>query len=335
MNCHNSVVLDKKTSTTVVNRLSVAPMLDWTDRHCRFFYRLMSVRCQLFTEMITTRAILNGDKNRLLDFHINEHPITLQLGGGDRYEMHECTKIAKDWGYDEVNINVGCPSDRVQSGSFGACLMQTPSVVSDCVDSMMQVGNIAISVKSRIGVDDMDSYDELSEFISIVHDGGCNAFTIHARKAWLSGLSPKQNRTIPPLKYDWVYRIKKDFPELSIAINGGINTLGEAQEHLEHVDGVMLGRAIYQQPYLLTDIDEKIFGQYLPKNSREQVLLKFIDYMKEQHKAGVPIRSMTRHILGLYHGQRNAKKFKRLLSGKSVELKHLYEWLEFINKEEI
>jgi len=316
-----------------MNKLSIAPMMDWTDKHCRYFYRLMSTEVQLFTEMITTRAILYGDKKRILDFHLDEHPVALQIGGSDPKEMSQCTVIAKDWGYDEVNINVGCPSDRVQSGSFGACLMQTPKVIADCVDSMKQASDITVSVKSRIGVDDMESYDELSEFISIVHEGGCNIFIIHARKAWLKGLSPKQNRSVPPLKYDWVYRIKEDFPELSIAINGGINTILEAQEHLQKVDGVMLGRSVYQQPYMLSDVDDNVYGKLLPKNSREQVLLNFIDYMKIQHENGVPIRSMTRHILGLYHGQRNAKKFRRLLSGPVVDLTKLDEWFEFLSKE--
>jgi len=317
-----------------MNRLSVAPMMDWTDKHCRYFYRLMSSQTQLFTEMITTKAIINGDKNRILDFHNDEHPVALQLGGSDPKEMSECTKIAKDWGYDEVNINVGCPSDRVQYGSFGACLMKTPGVVADCVESMKQVEGIQISVKSRIGVDDMESYDELCDFISIIHNSGCDVFIIHARKAWLKGLSPKQNRTVPPLNYDWVYRIKNDFPSLSIAVNGGIDNLDDVKSHLDKVDGVMLGRSVYHQPYLLSDVDEEIYGKYLPKNSREQVLLKFIEYMKNQHLKGVPIRSMTRHILGLYHGQKYAKKFRRLLSGTSVHLNHLDEWFELLTREE-
>ena len=324
-----------KTELEPLNRLSVAPMMDWTDKHCRYFYRLMSNKALLFTEMITSKAIINGDKKRLLDYNHDEHPIALQLGGSDPKEMAICTKIAKEWGYDEVNINVGCPSKRVKSGSFGACLMQTPSIVADCVYSMKQISDITISVKSRIGVDDMESYDELCEFISTVKDGGCKTFIIHARKAWLSGLSPKQNRSIPPLKYDWVYRAKKDFPDLSITINGGINTIEQAQEHLDNVDGAMLGRAVYSQPYMLSDVDNKIYQQSSPKYSREQVLLKYIDYIEKQNKIGVPIRSMTRHILGLYHGQRNAKKFRRLLSGASVEIKHIDEWLKFLEKEEI
>ncbi len=316
------------------HKFSVAPMMDWTDRHCRYFYRLMSKRAQLYTEMITTKAILHGDQQRLLDYCQDEHPLVLQLGGSDIQEMAQCAKIAQEWNYDEVNINVGCPSDRVQSGSFGACLMNTPQVVADCVGAMKQASDLPITVKSRIGVDDMESYEELSNFISKVQRAGCDTFIIHARKAWLKGLSPKENRTVPLLNYDWVYQIKQDFPELTIGINGGINQLDDALKHLERIDSVMLGRAIYHQPYLLTQVDKEIYQQKPSTLSREQVLLDFIEYMKDQSKQGVPIRSMTRHILGLYHGQPNAKKFKQLLSGKVVELKHLYEWLDFKNSEE-
>ncbi len=305
-------------------------MMDWTDRHCRYFYRLMSKQAQLYTEMITSKAILHGDKKRLLDYHKDEHPLVLQLGGSDPSEMAQCAKLAQDWGYDEVNINAGCPSDRVQSGSFGACLMNTPQVVAQCVEAMKQASDLPITLKSRIGVDDMESYEELANFITTVEQAGCDTFIIHARKAWLKGLSPKENRTVPPLNYDWVYQIKQDFPELTIGINGGINCLEDALNHLERVDSVMLGRTIYHQPYLLTQVDKEIYQQNIPGVSREQVLLDFIEYMKNQSDQGVPIRSMTRHILGLYHGQPNAKKFKQLLSGKVVELKHIYEWLDFV-----
>ncbi|MEO1890316.1 MAG: tRNA dihydrouridine(20/20a) synthase DusA [Candidatus Thioglobus sp.] len=312
------------------HKFSVAPMMDWTDRHCRYFYRLMSKQAQLYTEMITSKAILHGDKKRLLDYHKDEHPLVLQLGGSDPSEMAQCAKLAQDWGYDEVNINAGCPSDRVQSGSFGACLMNTPQVVAQCVEAMKQASDLPITLKSRIGVDDMESYEELANFITTVEQAGCDTFIIHARKAWLKGLSPKENRTVPPLNYDWVYQIKQDFPELTIGINGGINCLEDALNHLERVDSVMLGRTIYHQPYLLTQVDKEIYQQNIPGVSREQVLLDFIEYMKNQSDQGVPIRSMTRHILGLYHGQPNAKKFKQLLSGKVVELKHIYEWLDFV-----
>ena len=305
-------------------------MMDWTDRHCRYFYRLMSKHAQLYTEMITSKAILHGDKKRLLDYHKDEHPLVLQLGGSDPSEMAQCAKIAQDWGYDEVNINAGCPSDRVQSGSFGACLMNTPKVVAQCVDAMKQASDLPITLKSRIGVDDMESYEELVKFVTTVEQAGCDTFIIHARKAWLKGLSPKENRTVPPLNYDWVYQIKQDFPKLTIGINGGINHLEDALNHLERVDSAMLGRVIYHQPYLLTQVDKEIYQQNTLSVSREQVLLDFIEYMKNQSDQGVPIRSMTRHILGLYHGQPNAKKFRRLLSGATVELKHIYEWLDFV-----
>ena len=305
-------------------------MMDWTDRHCRYFYRLMSKHAQLYTEMITSKAILHGDKKRLLDYHKEEHPLVLQLGGSDPSEMAQCAKIAQDWGYDEVNINACCPSDRVQSGSFGACLMNTPKIVAQCVDSMKQASDLPITLKSRIGVDDMESYEELANFVTTVEQAGCDTFIIHARKAWLKGLSPKENRTVPPLNYDWVYQIKQDFPKLTIGINGGINHLEDALNHLERVDSAMLGRVIYHQPYLLTQVDKEIYQQNTLSVSREQVLLDFIEYMKNQSDQGVPIRSMTRHILGLYHGQPNAKKFRRLLSGATVELKHIYEWLDFV-----
>ena len=312
-----------------MHKFSVAPMMDWTDRHCRYFHRLLSKEMQLWSEMVTTKAILNGDKNRLLDFDAAEHPLVLQLGGSESDEMAQCAKIAQDWGYDEVNINVGCPSDRVQSGSFGACLMQTPEVVAQCVDAMRQASDIPVSVKSRIGVDDMESYEQLSNFVTQIENAGCENFVIHARKAWLKGLSPKENRTVPPLNYDWVYRIKKNFPHLTIAINGGIVSVDEATVHLQSVDSVMLGRAAYHQPYLLSEVDNKIYHKTLDAPSREQVLLDFIEYIKQQNDQGVPIRSMTRHILGLYHAQPKAKKFRQLLSGKVVGLEHLYQWLDF------
>ena len=312
--------------------VSVAPMMDWTDKHCRYFFRLLSSFTQLYTEMITSKAILRGDKNRLLDYNSREHPLVLQLGGSDPKEMAKCSRIAKQWGYDEVNINVGCPSDRVLSGSFGACLMKEPDLVASCVASMIDASDIPVSVKSRIGIDDMETYDQLSDFIARIHEKGCQHFIIHARKAWLQGLSPKENRTIPPLNYPWVYQLKKDFPQLKITLNGGITECNEVVEHLGHVDGVMLGRAIYHQPYLLADIDSRVFGKKGISRTREQVLVDYMSYIKKQLKEGVPIRAMTRHILGLYHGQNNAKFFRRLLSGKTVEIGHLDEWLEFIKK---
>ena len=313
-------------------KVSVAPMMDWTDKHCRYFFRLLSACTQLYTEMIISKAILRGDKNRLLDYNSSEHPLVLQLGGSDPKEMAQCAHIAKQWGYDEVNINVGCPSDRVLSGSFGACLMKEPDLVASCVESMIDASDMPVSVKSRIGIDDMESYNRLSDFVARIHKKGCQHFIIHARKAWLQGLSPKENRTIPPLKYPWVYQLKRDFPQLKITLNGGVTECNEVVKHLDHVDGVMLGRAIYHQPYLLADIDSKVFGIKGIFRTREQVLVDYMSYIKNQLKQGVPIRAMTRHILGLYHGQNNAKFFRRLLSGKTVELSHLDEWFKFIKK---
>ena len=309
--------------------VSVAPMMDWTDKHCRYFYRLISKNVQLYTEMITTKAILRGDKNRLLDFNDGENPLVLQLGGSDPKEMAKCAIIAEDWGYDEVNINVGCPSDRVLSGSFGACLMKEPKLVAQCVESMIERCDIPITVKHRIGIDDMESYDQLSDFISLISQKGCQHFIVHARKAWLTGLSPKENRTIPPLNYPWVYQLKKDFPKLKFTINGGIETCQDIEGHLDHVDGVMLGRSIYHNPFLLEQIELEIFKSKESTLNREQILRQFMSYIAEQSKLGVPVRSMSRHILGLYHGEANAKLFRRLLSGKVVELNQLNDWLDF------
>ena len=315
---------------TAEHTVSVAPMMDWTDKHCRYFYRLLSSRVQLYTEMITAKAILNGDKNRLLDYNNSEHPLVLQLGGSDPVEMAECAGIAEQWGYDGVNINVGCPSERVLSGSFGACLMKEPNLVGACVEKMIEACNIPVTVKCRIGVDEMESYDQLSDFIKCVAQSGCKHFIVHARKAWLKGLSPKENRTIPPLNYTWVYQLKNDFPGLIICLNGGVQNILEISGHLSQTDGVMLGRVAYQQPYILAEIDHRFYGENKPMVSREHVLIQYINYIQNERAKGVPIRSMTRHILGLYHGEKNAKLFRRLLSGKTVELNHLDEWLNIV-----
>ena len=309
--------------------VSVAPMMDWTDKHCRYFYRLISKNVQLYTEMITTKAILRGDKNRLLDFNDGENPLVLQLGGSDPKQMAECAIIAEDWGYDEVNINVGCPSDRVLSGSFGACLMKEPKLVAQCVEAMIERCGIPITVKHRIGIDDMESYDQLSDFVSLISQKGCQHFIVHARKAWLTGLSPKENRTIPPLNYPWVYQLKKDFPKLKFTINGGIETCQDIAEHLDQVDAAMLGRSIYHNPFLLEQIEVEIFKSKESTLDREHILRQYMSYIAEQSKLGVPVRSMSRHILGLYHGEANAKLFRRLLSGKVVELDQLNDWLDF------
>ena len=309
--------------------VSIAPMMDWTDKHCRYFYRLISKNVQLYTEMITTKAILRGDKNRLLDFNDGENPLVLQLGGSDPNEMAECAIMAEDWGYDEVNINVGCPSDRVLSGSFGACLMKEPKLVAQCVEAMIERCGIPITVKHRIGIDDMESYDQLSDFVSLISQKGCQHFIVHARKAWLTGLSPKENRTIPPLNYPWVYQLKKDFPKLKFTINGGIETCQDIAGHLDQVDAAMLGRSIYHNPFLLEQIEVEIFKSKESTLDREHILRQYMSYIAEQSKLGVPVRSMSRHILGLYHGEANAKLFRRLLSGKVVELDQLNDWLDF------
>ena len=259
--------------------VSVAPMMDWTDKHCRFFYRLISKNVQLYTEMITTKAILRGDKNRLLDFNADENPLVLQLGGSDPKEMAECALIAQEWGYDEVNINVGCPSDRVLSGSFGACLMKEPNLVAQCVETMIERCDVPITVKHRIGIDDMESYEQLSEFVDLISQKGCQHFIVHARKAWLTGLSPKENRTIPPLNYPWVYQLKKDFPNLKFSINGGIDSCEDIAVHLEHVDGAMLGRSIYHNPFLLEQIELEIFKSNVGLLNRELILSKYMSYI--------------------------------------------------------
>lgn len=309
------------------HKLSVAPMLDWTDKHCRYFYRLISKEVQLYSEMVTTGAILFGDKNRYLEFNQEEHPISLQLGGSVVKDMTACAKIGEDFGYDEININVGCPSDRVQKGAFGACLMKTPEVVADCVNEMQNQVNIPITVKSRIGVDEQESYKDLFNFIETVSKAGCKTFIIHARKAWLKGLSTKENRTIPVLNYEFVYKIKQDFPRLNIVINGGLKSLEETQQHLNKVDGVMMGRSIYHNPFLLSQVDNEIYHKPNEEIDRKIILEKMVYYMEQQMKLGVPLRSMTRHILGLYHSQPNSKKFKQMLSGKIVELQEIKDFI--------
>jgi tRNA-dihydrouridine synthase A len=311
-----------------MHKFAVAPMMNLTTKHCRYFYRLLSTKAQLWTEMITVKAIINGDKNYLLDFNDCENPLVLQVGGNEPKEMVEAAKIAKKFGYNEININVGCPSNKVKSGNFGACLMLKPNIVAACVKEIKDKVDIKVSVKSRIGVDDLEDYQNLANFVEIIKNSGCNDFIFHARKAWLKGLSPKQNRTLPPLNYDFVYQIKKDFSNLNIVINGGIKDIKESTKHLKHVDGVMLGRAIYNQPYLLADVDNSIYKKNLITISREKVLLKFIKYIQIELKKGQKINSMTRHILGLYHGRKNSKNFKQMLNNKDLKLENIYKWLE-------
>jgi len=301
--------------TVNLNRkLSVAPMMDWTDRHARYFLRLISKHTLLYTEMVTTGAVLNGDRDKLLGFDITEHPIALQLGGCDPQALAECAKIGEGYGYDEINLNVGCPSDRVQSGKIGACLMAEPQLVAECVAAMKQSIKLPVTVKHRIGIDDQDSYSHVHNFVSIVSSSGCDSFIVHARKAILSGLSPKQNREIPPLIYDFVYQLKKDFPQLEICINGGIKSIESAQEHLTHVDGVMIGREAYNNPYILAQADQLLYSSTVTPLSRIEVVETLIPYIESHLKSGGKLQHITRHILGLFHAQPNGKLWRRHLS---------------------
>ncbi|MBL6951127.1 MAG: tRNA dihydrouridine(20/20a) synthase DusA [Alphaproteobacteria bacterium] len=302
---------------TIDRRFCVAPMMEYTDRHERSFLRLISRRALLYTEMITAEAVIQGDVQRLLGFSPAEHPVALQLGGSDPERMARAAEIGQTFGYDEININVGCPSDRVQSGRFGACLMAEADLVAACVTAMRAATDLPITVKSRIGIDDQDSYDFLRQFIETVAAAGCGSFIVHARKAILAGLSPKQNREIPPLDYDRVYRLKADCPELEVIINGGINSLQECQDHLNHVDGVMLGRAAYQEPYLLAAVDRSLFGDTDPMPSRADLVRAMQPYIAEQMGRGVRLNAITRHMLGLFHGQPGARAWRRYISERS------------------
>lgn len=304
-------------ATPTSHKFSVAPMMEWTDRHERYFLRQISRRALLYTEMVTAEAVIHGDRERLLGFSASEHPIALQLGGADPGRMALAAEVGQEYGYDEVNINVGCPSDRVQSGRFGACLMGEAEVVAASVRAMAQATDLEITVKSRIGIDDQDSYDFLRGFVEVVAAAGCKTFIVHARKAILSGLSPKQNREIPPLDYDRVYRLKADYSQLEIVINGGIETLAQCQDHLDHVDGVMVGRVAYQSPYMLAGVDRGIYGDAAAQASREDLVHAMLPYIKEQMARGVRLNAISRHMLGLYHGQPGARAWRRYISERS------------------
>jgi len=309
--CEGSERLDSINSRW---RLCVAPMLDWTDRHCRYFLRLISHRVLLYTEMVTTGALIYGDRARHLDFDPAERPLALQLGGSDPTLMAECARMGQDWGYDEINMNVGCPSDRVQNGLFGACLMAEPDLVAECVAAMKAAVRVPVTVKTRLGIDDRDSYEELASFTAAMATAGADAVIVHARKAWLKGLSPKENREVPPLRYDWVLRLKEDFPGLPLVINGGILDLDQVLGFLERLEGVMIGRGVYQNPWLLANADRAIFGDPRPVADRHQVLEAFIPYIERRLAAAVPLSAMTRHILDLFQGQPGAKRWRRTLS---------------------
>jgi tRNA-dihydrouridine synthase A len=282
------------------HRLCVAPMMDWTDRHCRYFLRQVSSRVRLYTEMITTGALIHGDVDRHLAFSREEHPVAVQLGGSDPAELAHCARLAEDYGYDEINLNIGCPSERVQKGAFGACLMAEPDLVAECVSAIRKVVSVPVTVKHRIGIDSVETYDFMGNFVDLVAKAGCRTFIVHARNAILKGLSPKENREIPPLKYDYVYRLKAERPDLEIVINGGINTWAEITTHLAYVDGAMLGRAAYHNPWLLADAGR----------TRPQVVKAMYEYAKGAES----VRHVTRHMLGLYHGHKKARLWRRMLS---------------------
>ena len=300
--------------SNINRRFCVAPMLDWTDRHERYFLRLISKHAVLYTEMVTTGALIHGDKDRYLQFNEEEHPVALQLGGSDTKAMAICARMAEDQGYDEVNINVGCPSDRVQNGAFGACLMAEPELVAENVSVMKNIVDIPVTVKNRIAIDEMDEYKCLPNFLEIVSQADCETFIIHARKAWLKGLSPKQNRDVPPLNYDLVYQMKRDFPQLEIIINGGIKTLEQSEQHLEQVDGVMVGREAYHNPFMMNQVDERLYGEAQDKKTAYDVLDQYMEYMQAQIEQGVYLKHMSRHLLGLFIGQPGAKAWRRHIS---------------------
>ena len=301
-------------------RISVAPMMDWTDRHCRVFHRHITRHTWLYTEMVTTGALLHGDVPRHLDFSQEEHPVALQLGGSEPADLARSAKLGEQWGYDEINLNCGCPSERVQKGAFGACLMAEPQLVADCVKAMRDAVSIDVTVKHRIGIDHVEAYDFVRDFVGTIAEAGCTTFIVHARNAILKGLSPKENREIPPLKPEYAYRLKRDFPQLEILINGGIKTLEGIDEHLQHVDGVMLGREAYHNPYLMAAFDARYYGDAAPVKSRAEVLQAMIPYIREQlarygnNGAGLRLNSITRHMLGLMAGMPGARAFRQTLS---------------------
>lgn len=310
-------------------RFCIAPMMDCSDRHNRFFLRLFSHHILLYTEMVTSAAIVHGDRDRLLGYNDEEHPVAVQLGGSDPQQLYRAAEICAQYGYDEINLNCGCPSDRVQSGSFGACLMADPGLVSECVSALRSASRLPVTVKHRTGIDQQDEYETFREFAAIQIEAGVDALIVHARNAWLQGLSPKQNREIPPLKYDWVYRLKSDFPDTEIIINGAIKTLDAALGHLQLVDGVMLGREPYQNPFLLEKVDELIFGQTTTVPTRLSVLRRVYPYIEAQLQQGIPLSHMIRHIIGLYRGEPGSRQWRRFLSEngnkKSADMETLYQ----------
>jgi tRNA-dihydrouridine synthase A len=309
-------------------------MIDVTDRHYRYLARLLSRHALLFTEMITTGAILNGDQDYLLSYTDQEHPLVLQLGGSNTDELAKCARIGENYGYDEINLNVGCPSDKVQNNMIGACLMAHPKLVTDCMQAMIEAVNIPVTIKHRIGIDDVDDYDVLAGFVEQVSSSGCDTFIVHARNAILKGLSPKQNREVPPLQYDKVYRLKEDFPNLEIIINGGIDNIADCQQHLTKVDGVMLGRAANHNSALLTQVDQQLYGSNLAIPERRQVSLAYFAYMQQQHEKGTSLHHMSGHIMGLFQGIPGARSLRRHISenihGSSANIQVMYDALDLI-----
>lgn len=307
------------TKSPLDRRVAVAPMMGWTDRHDRYFLRLISPNALLYTVMLTSGALLHGDCERFLQFNAAEHPVALQLGGSDPQELATAAKLGEAAGYDEINLNCGCPSDRVQRGSFGACMMKQPALVADCIAAMTAAVAVPVTVKARIGVDEFDSYEFLCDFISQVADkGGCEVFIIHARKAWLNGLNPKQNRTVPPLRWDIVHRLKQDFPHLTIILNGGLDNLADVRTQMQHSDGVMIGREAYQNPYFLAALEEGVFGSPATTlRSRHDVIHALLPYIEEELSKGAVLHDITRHILGIFLGLPGAKKWRRILSEKA------------------
>lgn len=308
-----------KVDPAVMHPLSVAPMMDRTDRHFRYFMRQITHRTLLYTEMVTSAAILNGDRQRLLGFSEAEKPLALQVGGDDPAALATCAQIAEEMGYDEINLNVGCPSDRVQSGNFGACLMAQPQKVADCVAAMAQKIHIPVTVKHRIGIDDQDRYEDMVEFVQTLAEAGCTRFTVHARKAWLKGLSPKENRDVPPLRYGDVYRLKQEHPDLVIEVNGGVQTLAQAQKHLHSVDAVMIGRAAYDHPYLFAESDQLIYGADYTPRSRQDIAAAMMPYVAHWVEQGLKPHKITRHMLQLFAGQPGSRRWKRYLTEHSSE----------------
>ena len=319
----------------LTRKFSIAPMMDWTDTHCRVLHRLLTARALLYTEMVTAEAILHGDKQRLLGFDACEHPLALQLGGSDPGKLAEASRIAESFGYDEINLNVGCPSDRVQSGRFGACLMKEPGLVRDCVAAMRQAVSIPVTVKCRIGVDDQEPEQALRDLIAGCTAAGVISFAVHARKAWLQGLSPKENRDLPPLDYELVWRIKQENPELEIVLNGGIQTLDQAEQHLASFDGVMLGRAAYQNPAMLAEVDARFFGD-VPGNL-DDAIAGYCGYVERKLSEGLRLHAMTKHMLGLFNGKHGARAFRRHLSENAIRddagIAVLREALDFLKPE--